>query len=173
MFFPGLHSLALLMLLSPMYISWRRSTSQWFLKLGVGSFLLTPKKKKRLCTESIGQHASKLKAWLPAGLRDCCISTKLELSWSRSQARATSTDRRGLHKAGRWEQGVVDKGKLPYKNRLEKSRSCPTGKATNTGYCAQEHTGVSLGSGHQGTSSRAHRSSTHLPTPNTLCAPQY
>lgn len=45
MFSPGLHSLALLMLLSPMYISWRRSTSRWFLKLGVGSFLLTPKKK--------------------------------------------------------------------------------------------------------------------------------
>lgn len=53
-------------------------------------------------------------------------------------------DRRGLGEAGRWEQGVVEKGKLPHKNRLEKGRSGQTGKAMKTRYCTQEHVGVSL-----------------------------
>lgn len=53
-------------------------------------------------------------------------------------------DCRAPSEAGRWEEGVVDKGKLLYKNRLEKGRSCQTGKAMKTGYHAQEHWGVSL-----------------------------
>lgn len=53
-------------------------------------------------------------------------------------------NRRGLSKAGRWEQGAADGGKLLYRNRLERGRSHQTGKATNTSYYGQEYAGFSL-----------------------------
>lgn len=51
---------------------------------------------------------------------------------------------RGLSEAGRREQESVNRGKLLYKNRLERGRSCQMGKAINIGYCGQKYLGFSL-----------------------------